>query len=145
LDEVGNCLLVGVGIITAGWRLADSALVVLGLPAFFVANCLVLIVSFCSKRQGRGSCWRLAVLAAKPLSVLAALQRSLQSHHLVRRHVYALRLCMVLRTDKALGRAIRSLNGFRGPRRSRRPRQLLPHRKDSCDDARDDAINAAVQ
>src|SRR6202040_3640131 len=37
-------LLVGVGIITAGWRLADSRWLFWVLPAFFVANCLVLIV-----------------------------------------------------------------------------------------------------
>ena len=37
-------LLVGLGIITAGWRLADSRWLFWVLPAFFVANCLVLIV-----------------------------------------------------------------------------------------------------
>jgi preprotein translocase subunit SecG len=37
-------LLIGAGIITAGWRLADSRWFFWVLPAFFVANCLVLIV-----------------------------------------------------------------------------------------------------
>src|SRR5260370_27561271 len=37
-------LLVGLGIITGGWRLADSRWLFWVLPAFFVANCLVLIV-----------------------------------------------------------------------------------------------------
>src|SRR5438876_8363482 len=37
-------LLIGAGIITAGWRLADSRWLFWVLPAFFVANCLVLIV-----------------------------------------------------------------------------------------------------
>src|SRR5438876_10907871 len=38
-------LLIGAGIITAGWRLADSRWFFWVLPAFFVANCLVLIVA----------------------------------------------------------------------------------------------------
>src|SRR6266480_4357191 len=37
-------LLIGAGIITAGWRLADSRWFFWVLPTFFVANCLVLIV-----------------------------------------------------------------------------------------------------
>lgn len=37
-------LLIGAGIITAGWRLADSRWLFWVLPAFFIANCLVLIV-----------------------------------------------------------------------------------------------------
>src|ERR1700732_2454839 len=37
-------LLIGAGIITAGWRLADSRWFFWVLPAFFIANCLVLIV-----------------------------------------------------------------------------------------------------
>src|SRR6202047_4132369 len=37
-------LLVGLGIITAGWRLADSRWLFWAVPAFFVATCLVLIV-----------------------------------------------------------------------------------------------------
>src|SRR5467141_1677804 len=37
-------LLIGAGIITAGWKLADSRWFFWVLPAFFVANCLVLIV-----------------------------------------------------------------------------------------------------
>ena len=37
-------LLIGAGIITAGWRLADSRWLFWVLRAFFVANCLVLIV-----------------------------------------------------------------------------------------------------
>jgi len=37
-------LLIGAGIIVAGWRLADSRWLFWLLPTFFVANCLVLIV-----------------------------------------------------------------------------------------------------
>ena len=37
-------LLIGAGIIVAGWRLADSRWFFWLLPTFFVANCLVLIV-----------------------------------------------------------------------------------------------------
>src|ERR1700686_1393700 len=37
-------LLIGAGIIAAGWRLADSHWFFWVLPAFFIANCLVLIV-----------------------------------------------------------------------------------------------------
>src|ERR1700732_3780514 len=37
-------LLVGLGIITAGWRLADSRWLFWAVPAFFVLNCLVLII-----------------------------------------------------------------------------------------------------
>ncbi|MCU1315092.1 MAG: protein translocase subunit secG [Candidatus Acidoferrum typicum] len=37
-------LLIGAGIITVGWRLADSRWLFWVLPAFFIANCLVLIV-----------------------------------------------------------------------------------------------------
>src|SRR5256712_12160175 len=38
-------LLIGAGIITAGWRLADSRWFFWVLPTFFVVNCLVLIVA----------------------------------------------------------------------------------------------------
>src|SRR5437588_5681192 len=37
-------LLIGAGIIVAGWRLADSRWFFWLLPTFFIANCLVLIV-----------------------------------------------------------------------------------------------------
>jgi preprotein translocase subunit SecG len=37
-------LLIGAGIIVAGWRMADSRWFFWVLPAFFIANCLVLIV-----------------------------------------------------------------------------------------------------
>ena len=37
-------LLIGSGIIVAGWRLTDSRLFFWVLPAFFVVNCLVLII-----------------------------------------------------------------------------------------------------
>src|SRR6266850_2200813 len=37
-------LLIGAGIIVAGWRLADSRWFFWLLPTFFVANCLVLII-----------------------------------------------------------------------------------------------------
>jgi preprotein translocase subunit SecG len=40
----GVALLIGAGIIVAGWKLADSRWFFWVLPTFFIANCLVLIV-----------------------------------------------------------------------------------------------------
>jgi len=64
------------------------------LPAFFVANCLVLIVVVLLQ-SGKARillapwrCWQ-----PNRFRSSRRCQRSLQGHHVVRRHVYALRLC----------------------------------------------------
>jgi len=122
-------LLIGAGIITAGWRLADSRWFFWVLPAFFVANCLVLIVVvLLQSGKARILLARSAVLAAKPLSALAALPTSSPKPPrgaLSCSCSAPLPWCCA--RIRPLGRAIRSLNGFRSPRQSRHPRQLRPH------------------
>src|SRR3984893_3181275 len=95
LDEVGRCLV--------GWRwnyhrrmeTGGLALVVLGITGVF--RCQLSCVDrgcFAPERQGRGSCWRVRwCWQPNRLRSSRRCQRSLQSHHLVRCHVHALRFC----------------------------------------------------
>jgi len=114
------------------WRWRTRA-GVLGVTAFSCQLSCVDCGRSAPERQGRGSCWAPLACCSQPLSVSRRCQRSLKANHVVRRHVYALRLCHGAAYDKAVGQAIRSLNGFRGPREAGARDNSCRTCQDSCD------------